>query len=504
MEKIRGIFFALSCATHRESAGEWISLKLSFALRVFIIALIIRLIPVILTRSLGIGLDDMFQYDMLARSIALGNGYRWYAQNDLYLVQNYFSTLHFQIPANYDPRGVLTSFRPPLYPAFIALIYFITGVGAGRYFVVRISQTFLSATLVPLTYLIARKVFPENERAAKISAWVIVLYPLLVIYPLSLATENLFFPLVLLSVLTLLKAGETRAAKHFILSGILIGLTVLTRSVFLAFGGLAVLWVFFTLKERQKAVLLFLAVSAVTLPWMIRNTLMHHHLTGIESALGYDLYVGYHPESTGTFQYGISLDMMPYLDDGVRDEIGKAKAFEFIRQDPGRIPYLMVRRLGYFFGLERRALTYFYSNHFLGYIPTPLLLLIAFIALLPFVIVSVSSVLGISILKWNDKILLLMLVIFGYLAPHILILGEDRFHLTLVPFLAILAAQFWMGGFGELSACWKGSLMGKLIVSLAMCVVLLLFLNWGLELSRDADKIAALFGPNGNQTYFPY
>jgi hypothetical protein len=34
--------------------------------------------------------------------------------------------------------------------------------------------------------------------------------------------------------------------------------------------------------------------------------------------------------------------------------------------------------------------------------------------------------------------------------------------------------------------------------------VFLLFANWGLELIRDADKITALLGPNGNQTYFPY
>ena len=40
------------------------------------IALILRLIPVILARGLGIGLDDMFQYDMLARSLAAGNGFR--------------------------------------------------------------------------------------------------------------------------------------------------------------------------------------------------------------------------------------------------------------------------------------------------------------------------------------------------------------------------------------------------------------------------------------------
>ena len=45
----------------------------SFAFRIFIIALILRLIPVILARGLGIGLDDMFQYDMLARSLAAGD-----------------------------------------------------------------------------------------------------------------------------------------------------------------------------------------------------------------------------------------------------------------------------------------------------------------------------------------------------------------------------------------------------------------------------------------------
>jgi len=479
-------------------------MKISFPVRIFFVALVVRLIPILLTRTLGIGLDDMFQYDMLARSIVSGNGYSWYAQDDLHLVQNYFETLNFQIPADYDPRGVLTSFRPPLYPAFLALIYFLTGVDPDRFFTARIAQAFLSAVLAPLTYLIARKVFPENERGARIASWVIVFYPLLVIYPLSLATENLFFVLVLLSVLALLKSSETRAARHFLLAGILIGLAALTRSVFLAFGGLAVLWVFFSLGERQKAALLFLTVTLVTLPWMIRNSIMHRQLTGIESALGYDLYVGYHPESSGTFQYGISLDMMPYLDDGLRDEIGRAKAIEFIREDPGRVPYLAVRRLGYFFGLERRALTFFYSNNFLGYIPAPFLFLIALVVLMPFVVVSTSASFGISLVKWNNETLLLALLMAGYLAPHILILGEDRFHLTLVPFLAIFAANCWTGGFQELSDRWNGSLAGRVLVSLAVCAALLLFINWGLEISRDADKIAQLFGPNGNNSHFPY
>jgi hypothetical protein len=51
---------------------------------------------------------------------------------------------------------------------------------------------------------------------------------------------------------------------------------------------------------------------------------------------------------------------------------------------------------------------------------------------------------------------------------------------------------------------WNESNRGRLAILLASVVVLLLLINWGTELIRDADKISALLGPNGNQTYFPY
>ena len=85
-----------------------------------------------------------------------------------------------------------------------------------------------------------------------------------------------------------------------------------------------------------------------------------------------------------------------------------------------------------------------------------------------------------------------------------LILSEDRFHLTILPYLAILAAQTWTGGWAAFAARWRESLAGKVTVSLAILAVVLLLLNWGFELSRDADKIAALLSPGGNQAHFPY
>jgi hypothetical protein len=235
----------------------------------------------------------------------------------------------------------------------------------------------------------------------------------------------------------------------------------------------------------------------------MRNSLLHHRLVGVESALGYDLYVGYHPEGTGTFQFPQSLDLMTMVDDGLRDELGRAQAWEFIQADPARFPYLILRRAGYFFGLERRALTYFYSNNFFGHISNPLLMTMAVLFCLPFVIVSLSAVLGLVLTKWNNGTSLLLLIMGGYIVPHLLIIAEDRFHLALLPFFAILSAVFWSQGFHFVKKRWMTP-AGRWMLAIASVTMLLLITNWTLELVRDADKLMLLFGPSGNQTYFPY
>jgi ABC-type iron transport system FetAB permease component len=132
------------------------------------------------------------------------------------------------------------------------------------------------------------------------------------------------------------------------------------------------------------------------------------------------------------------------------------------------------------------------------------LLTIAAILLLPFVLISTSAAFGLSLLRWRPEHILLGLLFVGYILPHTFILSEDRFHLALVPYIAILAAQFWTSDLSVLSARWRESQSGKILVIFSVLCVLLLVLNWRLELSRDASRIAQLLGPNGNQTYFPY
>lgn len=476
-------------------------IRVPFPVGVFCAALLFRLIPVLLARGLGIGLDDMFQYDMLARSLADGNGFRWYASADLEMLKPY---VDFDLSSvAYDPvRGVETSFRAPLYPAFLSLIYFLVGSGANRFFAARLAQSLLGAALAPLTYFVAKKLLPEKERAAKIAAWTVAAYPILLAYPLGLGTENPFFLLLLASFFFILQSIEQPTTFRLLLSGFFLGLTALTRSVILPFAILALLYTFYVL--RKRALLAALAFALTISPWIIRNSFLHHKLTGIETSMGYNLYLGYHPQGNGSFVFGPSLDLLTILNDAERDQIGTEKAIEFIRAEPERFVPLAVNRLGFFFGLEKRILMYFYGNNIVGFIPFPLLLTLFLVMLLPFVFVSLSAALGASLLHWNPPTILLALLFLAYIAPHVFILSEDRFHLALVPFFAILAANFWTGGWKSVAARWNESRAGKIAVALGILAALLLLLNWGLELSRDADKIIQLLGPNGNFSNYPY
>ncbi len=485
-------------------------MKNTFTLRVYWLAFILRLIPVLLTANLGIGLDDMFQYDMLARSIASGNGFRWYAQPDLEKLKP-FVEFDLSTAKNYDPTvGLPTSFRAPLYPAFLAIVYSFSGLGFTRFFFARLAQViFLGAPLAPLTYFIAQKIPFTNslspaqqEKIAKIAAGCVAVYPILLLYPLGLGTENLFFVLLLLSFLFLLKTLQRPSRQNFILAGVLLGLTALTRSIILIFAGALIVYFFYLFK--RKTLWFGLALLLAVASWSLRNSLLHGKPTGIETSMGYNLYLGYHPQGDGAFVFGPSLDLLPILDDAQRDEVGTGQALAFIRAQPERFLPLMVNRLGYFFGLEKRALIYFYSNNLFGYLPSPLLIPLALIFFLPFVLLSLSAVWGLLGLKASPPTHLIWMLFAAYTLPHILILSEDRFHLAFIPFFAILAAAAWVIRFEAQPDFWAMFNKHQQKLWWGLFINGLMLFNWAYEIWRAAEKLAALLGPEGNKTFLPY
>ena len=472
-------------------------------LLLFVAALVPRLALVLLLR-LPIGLDDMFQYDMLARSLAAGHGYRWYAQPDLDLIQRYIG---IQVPPDYDPRGVPTSFRAPGYPAFLALVYTLSGSGPGRVLAARIAQAVLGAALAPLTWALAREA-GCGPRASTGAALAIACFPLLIAYTLALASENLFTPLVALALWLLLRARERDRTAGYALAGLALGLAALTRSTIGAFVPLAAVWAWAArpwgsaalrshLRQwAARAAGLTLAFLAVIAPWVARNSRLHGRLTWLETSLGYNLYLGYHPQSEGTFEYGISLDLLPILDDAERDARGREAAWRFVRDDPERVPLLVARKAGYLWEMDLRALTYFYSNGLLGRWPAWLLGVVLALDGLPWMGLATAALLG---LAWGlpdrRKGLLLLLVVY-YTAVHALTMAEPRFHVPLLPALAVAAAGAFERGTLHRTRAAQHALATLLIAALLA--------NWGLQVAQRWDTLVALFGPHGATLGLPY
>jgi 4-amino-4-deoxy-L-arabinose transferase-like glycosyltransferase len=450
-------------------------------LLIFIVALVCRLAPVAGARHLGIALDDMFQYDMLARSLLAGDGYRWYAQDDLNLITRY---IKMDIPPDYDPRGVRTSWRAPLYPLFLAGVYALSGLEA-RLFAARFIQAVLGALLTPGTYLLARRL-GRSKRASHIASLIVALYPMLVLYPLALVTENLFGLLLLFSTLAIVQA---KRARDWALAGLLLGAATLTRSIVIGCVLIAALWVWRKSGPRHAATMLA-SFAVLTVPWSVRNTLLHGRPMFIESSLGYNLYLGYHPQGTGTFSANFSLDLLTIMDDAERDARGRQLAWEFIRADPARVPYLAVRKLGYFWGLEKRAPMYFYSNNMVGHWPPWLLAAVLAALCAPLVTLLPAAIVGASNRPWNRVKTLVLLMAGYYIGVHMLILAEDRFHLALVPFMAALA------GPPRFQSRWQRLVAAALIV--------LALANWGWELARDWPMLAQLFSVTGHMAGFTY
>ncbi len=466
--------------------------------KIFLLALTLRSIPVLLSARLPLGLDDMIQYDGLARSIVTGHGYRWYAESELAQVEK---LLDVERPADYDPRGVRTSFRAPGYPAFLAMVYLVSGMGPARVCVARMANALLGAALAPLTWLLARSLGCDRQ-VARWSAVAIATFPLFLLYPLGLASENLFIPLMTLSLVLVLRTGTDGGARQHALTGLVLGLTALTRSIIAGFVPIVALWLYWRVEPDGKraalryGTMLVLAFLLVTVPWAVRNTRLHGRPTWIETSLGYNLYLGYHPESSGTFQYGISTDLLSILDDAERNARGITAAWHFARKNPGRIPYLVIRKIGHLWALDSRPLFYFYSNNFVGRLPAWLLGAIFLLIAAPLLLLAPAAAVGLACGRFDRGKILIGLLLLYYTSVHALIMAEPRFHLPLLPIVAVLAAYALVRLPWREAHAWQRWL--------ALALVALLALNWGLELARDWETWVALFGPEGHRLNLPY
>ena len=206
--------------------------------------------------------DDK-SYDYLARTLAAGHGWGYSG----------------------------SAYRPPGYPVFLAVVYLIIGIPHGSWTAARLVEALvLSTGTVGLIGAMALQI--AGRRAALISMAIGAVYIPLVLVGVSLMTESLFVPLMLLAVNCALRSRASRAPPTAGWSppALVTGLASLTRGNGLVLGValLPLVWgrPWRTWRALAAPALLLVMMVLVITPWTIRNAETQHAFVPVTTELG--------------------------------------------------------------------------------------------------------------------------------------------------------------------------------------------------------------------------
>ena len=181
-----------------------------------------------------------------------------------------------------------TMSRPPVYPVFLAGVYYVFG---SRESVVKVFQCVLDSVTVLLAAYIA--LLCLNPAAALLTGFIAALYPPLIIYSNIKLGETVFTFFLVLSCLLLIKSFKSGEAKLFSWAGIAHGLATLTRSttLFFPFFLLPLFFLNAYKKFALKGLIIFFAAGfAVISVWTIRNYAVFGELLPVNTGGGYLLW----------------------------------------------------------------------------------------------------------------------------------------------------------------------------------------------------------------------
>jgi 4-amino-4-deoxy-L-arabinose transferase-like glycosyltransferase len=196
---------------------------------------------------------------------------------------------------------------PPGYEVMLGSVFALFGsepVSA------RLVQVLLSTATVGLLYGIVGSA--SNRRAARIAAALCAFFPGFVAFSHYLYGETLFIFLLAAAFYAYIRRSEPRPADLF-LAGVLMGLSVLTRSVILWFLPGWIAWEFLRGRRRRaREIGVIVAVSLmVVAPWTVRNVFKYDALLLVDGTLGRTAYLAYSGiESEALIAGDLGLDVL--------------------------------------------------------------------------------------------------------------------------------------------------------------------------------------------------
>jgi 4-amino-4-deoxy-L-arabinose transferase-like glycosyltransferase len=396
------------------------------------------------------------------------------------------------------------AFRVPAYPVAIAGSFATFGEGL---LAPRILQSAILTLLAMATYALVRR--SMDRRRAVVAGLIVAWYPGLLLYTLYVMAEPLF---TLFVVLALLCASYGRSWVALLGAGVCAGLATLTRQAGIAVAAALVLWP--VLRQapaangdsRRRRLLLASTVLAgvvvAMVPWTVRNYRVFGRWMPLETTSGITFLMAYYEDARGRYLmsdwetvHKRYLGTSP--EEFSRNTLAYRLGFERIVGDPLRIMKLVPFRIGYLFDLEGREHLWLYRSSYFGPYPTWVIRAAGWAIAAAFPLLTLAALVSLTFgpiprghVEW-----LVVWVLAVMIVQLITIYGDPRFHLPLVPLLAIVAVRPWSSG--RVQRSWWRIGVGIVVITLAL-------LWWGMRWPQQVQAIEQAASPDGWQSHLPY
>ncbi len=342
-----------------------------------------------------------------------------------------------------DPEGG-RSVRAPLYPALLALSFYLFGKSL---MIPHLVGCLLGTMNVALVYALSKQIW-ENESAALFAAGAMALYPGMIIYSALLQSEALYIFLFLSVMLLAYRLLDAHDSILALLLGVGAGLAALARAVFLGFFPLllASVWL---LRRKGKLTggrvvcVALLEFGLVIAPWTVRNYYIHDAFVPIATVTGGSLLVGNNPFVHGTPKLPSHFDSwvreqaaergieeFDSLSEVAQSAIKKDIAIDYLASDPAHGARLAMQKLFVF-------LVYPITHGDADVV-------LKGVAVATDILLLGGVVIGLMA-TWRHRydLLPLYLIIFYSASVHMVMHAEGRYRLPLVPIFALF---FGCGG----------------------------------------------------------
>ena len=398
------------------------------------------------------------------------------------------------------------TFRPPLYPAYLA-VFLKLGLGTLG---ARVVQVFLSTATVALVYSLTQRLF--SQRAARIAAALVAFNPVLIAFSHRLWSETLYIFLFVV-VLHLLFTGDLRDRWRWLAAGLCFGLAGLTRPMILTFAPLLLPWAIIAFAASQQttwrnlriwrhaviSIALFALTSlAVVLPWTARNARLSGALILVDTNAPFNLLVGSQTESAFVDKDDLWSEAFGRVDgkryeDYVLDEPARAQdlameaALANITSNPGLFLRKSWWEAGHLWTLDSFLLRHV-RNGWYGNQPVAVVALVTLVCALFLAGLIVTGFTGLAgDLPRAFRVLVLLLLIHSTLLFG-LTYSLSRYGLPLQVVLAITAAVF----LSDVRGGWARLRSGGRRAPAIVLVAALLFVGsaWLRDLPLLADMVS--------------